>query len=90
MNGLPSFISMTVIIILLIMVISIFLFKSKSILFPVIILTLSVVSLISSFYIGSWEGMGLGVFSLSLLIASFVSLILLTFYEAFKITRKST
>lgn len=41
-----------------------------------------------SFVIGGWEGMGLGVISLSLLIASFISLVLLMFYEIYKMKRQ--
>jgi hypothetical protein len=88
MNDISSFIIMTIIITLLIIIFSILLFKNKRILLPLIILTLSIVLLITSFSVGSWEGLGLGVFSSSLFIASFISLVLLVFYEAFKLNKK--
>ncbi|WP_100332574.1 YesK family protein [Bacillus xiapuensis] len=89
MEFFSNFSLLTVGLILIIIIISFLLFKRKKILFPLIVLLIGLVLFFSSFTIGGWEGMGLGMFSLSLLVASFVSLALLMFYETYK-TIKNT
>ncbi|MBM7715166.1 CHASE2 domain-containing sensor protein [Bacillus thermophilus] len=84
MSGIPGFMTMTMMIAFLTTIVSLVVFKRKSLILPYIVLALSIILLIISFSIGSWEGMGLGVFSLALFMGAFISLIVLTFYEAFK------
>lgn len=88
MNGFSEFNGLTASLIMLIMLISILFFKRKRVLFPSIVFVLSVILFIFSFILGEWEGMGLGAFSVSLLIASFISLALLIIYQAFKTSKK--
>lgn len=47
----------------------------KKVLFPIAFIFISIVLFFISFIIGGWEGMGMGAISVSLFIASIVSLI---------------
>ncbi|MGG3641518.1 YesK family protein [Bacillus gobiensis] len=51
---------------------------------PSVFMILSIILIIISFMIGRWEGMGLGVVSISLLISSIISLIFISFLRVFK------
>ncbi|MFP7238331.1 YesK family protein [Bacillus altitudinis] len=43
---------------------------------PSILIIISIILLLISFFVGSWEGLGLGAISISLLIASVITLII--------------
>lgn len=88
MNGIMSFLAITIGISLFITLISIVIFKSKKILLPIIILLFSLALLSYSFFVGNWEGMGLGMISLSLFIASPISLILITLLDVIMNNKK--
>ncbi|GIN73943.1 hypothetical protein J14TS2_44180 [Bacillus sp. J14TS2] len=85
MDGISTFSFVTAGLALFITIVSFLLFKKKGVLVPIIILLISLVLFALSFVVGGWEGMGLGVISLSLLIASFISLIVLMLYEIYKV-----
>ncbi|MFS0614633.1 YesK family protein [Lederbergia ruris] len=84
MDGISTFSLVTAGLALFITIVSFLLFKRKRVFVPGITLLIGLALFVLSFVIGGWEGMGLGIISLSLLIASFISLTLLMFYETYK------
>lgn len=68
---------MTAIISLLIIVLSLF-FKKIKFLLPVSTIVLSIILFVTSLLIGEWEGIGLGLFSLSLFLASPIAFIVIS------------
>ncbi|MBO0995865.1 YesK family protein [Bacillus sp. SD088] len=89
MDGISTFSFATAGLALFITIGSFLLFKRKRVLVPIIILLISLALFALSFVIGGWEGMGLGVISLSLLISSFISLVLLMFYEIYRMMKNT-
>ncbi|MDV3451203.1 YesK family protein [Bacillus safensis] len=47
--------------------------------FPSVLMMASIILLIISFFVGEWEGLGMGAMSVSLLIASVISLTIISF-----------
>ncbi|MFP7494558.1 YesK family protein [Terribacillus saccharophilus] len=81
---------MTIIFTVLIIGISL-IFKNKKpvmLLIPVVVSIGSIFMLIASFFIGRWEGMGIGFISISLLISSAAALIVVGLFGVVSFDRK--
>lgn len=74
-----AFILMTAFFIAIIIGISISFNKKPSLQYGILFMVLSIFLFIVSFIVGRWEGMGLGVISVSLLISSIISLFFICF-----------
>lgn len=51
---------------------------------PSVLMMLSIILLIVSFFVGRWEGLGLGAVSISVLISSIITLIVVSILEFLK------
>ncbi|UDF16406.1 YesK-like family protein [Bacillus pumilus] len=74
-----SFWILTTILTVIILGISLIFKKKKSSFqygFPSVLMLVSIILLLISFFVGGWEGLGLGAISISLLIASVIALII--------------
>lgn len=81
-----SFWILTTILTVIILGISLIFKKKKSSFqygFPAVLMMVSIILLLISFFVGGWEGLGLGAISISLLIASVIALIITSILSYF-------
>jgi len=87
-----SFWLLTIILTVIIFGISLIFKKRNSSLqygFPAVLMMVSIILLIISFFVGRWEGLGLGAISVSLLISSVIALIITSISGFFKGEQKN-